>query len=541
MANSPRMERCFVVLALVACCLLGVAAADAAPFWSPDYDISDGDVNETYTSLNNQRFAAVDDSNNLYITFFDNRNKVGADNNFEIYIRRFIYNFGSPYITRATFASNPSKYPSIAIRNWGDTDPATVNDSGRVYIAWQDARIYPIPIAGSEPKSYSIFFRTFQSQGGVGFGPEYQVSPYDTVNAATAPVLTVGDSSRVWIVYPKGAVGQTDLYYAIYHSDTRVMDAPVLLEGDPVSSASLPTVAATRDGVLNVVWVDTRTGKQQLFWRQFVPGSGWTADQQIVFTPGTAISTTPSLAASYTGHLHLTWRDNRDGNNEVYYKEYVPGVGWDPVDTRITVNSASQIEPQVDADPMNNAYLVWTDSRNGSSNPDIYYAERQGGLWQPEVSIVGAGTDTTNSVQHFPGITHDSIGESFVTWSDDRLPASIGKNHEVFYKVGTGFVTAVGTPEKPAMARLLRNYPNPFNPLTTVAFTLDRDAQAKLRVYDVRGRLVRRLLDSYLSAGPRSVTWDGKDDSGRLVASGTYFLRLEAGGAFLSRTVSLLK
>ncbi|MGE5176491.1 MAG: FlgD immunoglobulin-like domain containing protein, partial [Hyphomicrobiales bacterium] len=238
---------------------------------------------------------------------------------------------------------------------------------------------------------------------------------------------------------------------------------------------------------------------------------------------------------------HLTWRDNRDGNNEIYYKEYVPGVGWDAVDTRITINTSSQIEPQVDADPNDNVYLVWTDTRNGSSNPDIYYAERKGGVWAPEISLVGAGTDTTNSVQHFPGITHDGTGRAYVTWSDERLPATFGKNKDVFYKYGSGIVTSVDATPAPLLTRLLRSYPNPFNPSTTVEFTLDRDAQATLRVYDVHGRLVRGLLDSYVAAGTRTVRWDGRDDAGHAVASGTYFLRLQAGGRFLSRTVNLLK
>jgi hypothetical protein len=539
MALTPRMERCCLSIALLFVCCFGATGAHAAPFWSQDYDISEGDVNETYTALNNQRSAAVDDSNNLYIAFYDNRNKVGTNNNFEIYFRRFIYNFGSPTITRVTNAPNPSRYPSIAIRNWGQGDPSTQDDSGRVYLAWQDARLFSIPSAG-DPVSWTIYFRTFQSRGGAGFGPEIQVTPYDSINATTSPVLTVGDSSRVWIVYQKTTNTINDLYYSVYHSNTHVMDAPKPLVVDATSNATLASVAATRDGVVHVVWIDTRNGgRQQIFWKKFVPGSGWSADQQIVFSSG--ITLTPSLVATYSGHLHLTWRDNRDGNNEIYYKEYVPGVGWDPVDTRITVNSSSQLEPQVDADPLDNVYLVWTDTRNGASNPDIYYAERKGGVWQPDVSLVGAGTDTTNSVQHLPAITHDGTGTAFVAWSDERLPATFGKNREVFYKVGSGIVTSVETTERPILSRLLRNYPNPFNPATTIRFTLDRDAETSLKVYDVHGRLVRTLLDSYVAAGEREVAWNGKDDAGKGVASGVYFLRLEAAGRFLTRTVNLLK
>ena len=536
-----RAERWLVLLLLLGAVAFGANPVAAQVFWTGDFSVSEGDVNDTFTSLNNQRFAVADDSNNLYLAFYDNRNKVGNDNNFEIYFRRFIFNFGSPNITRVSFGHNPSRFPSMATLNWGAGDAATAQDSGRLYLAWQDARPFSIPTIG-EPISYEIFFRVFQSRGGLGFGPEIQVSPYDSLNQSTAPVLTVGDSSRVFIVWAKANNGDNDLQYAIYNSSTRVMGPARPLVEDVTSSANLPSIAATRDGKINVVWVDTRSGaKSQIFWKQFIPGSGWTADEQIVFTPGTTVATQPSLYASYSGRLHLVWRDTRDGNTEIYYKQYVPGVGWDAVDTRLTVNASPQIEPQVDADPMDNVYVVWTDLRNGSGNPDIFYKERKGGVWASETPLVYAATDTTNSVQHFPGITHDGTSATYVTWSDERLPSSNGKNKEAFYKVGFGVVTAVEPSPDAPVSKLLRNYPNPFNPRTTVDFVLSRDAVATLRVYDVNGRLVRTLVDSYLAAGRRSVTWDGRDDADRSVASGVYFIRLQAGGQSLSRTINLLK
>ena len=539
MSFAPHLRRAaHIFSATVVAGLLAAGTALALPSWSSDFNISEGEVNETYTGLNGQRFAVVDDSNNLYISFWDNRNKVGSDNNFEIYFRRFIYNFGSPSITRVTNASNPSKYGALATHNWGADDAATAADSGRIYIAWQDSRLYSIPSAG-EPKSYNTYFRTFQSRGGAGFGPEIQVSPYDSINAATSPVVACGDSSRVFIVYQRANNGNTELYYAVYHSDTRVMDAEQPLTNDP-NFSGLATVAATRDGVVHVVWTDTRIfARNQIWWKRFVPGTGWSPDSQIVVSSGQA--TTPSLAATRSGHLHMVWRDNRDGQNEIYYKEYTPAGGWDAVDTRLTINSASQIQPQVDADPMDNVYVVWTDSRVSASDPDIWYIERKGSVWGAETALVYSATDVTNSVQQFPGIAHDGIAELYVTWTDERLPASIGKNKDAYYKVGTGVVTAVeGTPT-PSVSRLLRNYPNPFNPLTKVHFTLNHDGQALLRAFDVHGRLVRTLVDSYITAGSRTVEWDGRDDRGVSLASGTYFLRLEAAGNFESRTVTLLK
>lgn len=539
MPSSPLLRRLGVALLLAAAAgFANTESAVAQPIWSSDFNISEGEVNETYTGLNGQRFAVVDDSNNLYIAFWDNRNKTSSDNNFEIYFRRFVYNFGSPTITRATDFYNPSKYPTLATRNWGRDDAASVQDSGRIYIAWQDARLYSIPTVG-EPKSYNIYFRTFQSRGGAGFGPEIQVSPYDSINAANSPVVAVGDSSRVFIVYQRASSGNAELYCTIYNSQTRVMGAEERLTVD-ASFSGLASAAATRDGVVHVVWADTRIfARNQIWWKRFVPGIGWSADSQIVVSAGSA--TTPSLAATRSGHLHLVWRDNRDGNNEIYYKEYTPEGGWDLVDTRLTISSASQIQPQVDADPTDNVYVVWTDSRVSASDPDIWYLERKVGVWGTEEALVYSATDPTNSVQQFPGIAHDGIAELYVTWTDERLPASLGKNKDAYFKVGTGSVTAVETSVPPALDRLMRNYPNPFNPRTKIRFTLKRDAQALLRVYDVRGRLIRTLVDSFVAAGTRTVEWDGKDDRGGPLASGTYYLRLDAGGDYESRSVTLLK
>jgi len=537
MRFAPLTGRWLVPL-VFALALFGCAAAADAGTWGQEYDISDGDVNETSTGLNTQHFAVVTDTNDLYIAFHDDRNKSGNDLNYEIYFRRFIYNFGSPAITRVTNAPNWSTNAALATHNFGDGDNATQADSGRLYIAWQDSRLFPIPLAGP-PISSTIFFRTYMTMNGSGFGPEFQVSPLDSINPSTSATLTCGDSSQVWIFWQQGANSgiSANINYAVYNALTGTMSpAQTLVTGS--TFATNPTCAATRDGIVHLVWADNRTGKTQLWTKRFVPGSGWTADQQLVFS--TNVSNFPNISATYTGHVHLVWRDNRDGNNEIYYKEYNPSTGWDPADTRLTTNSFSQLDPQVDADAFNDVYVVWSDQRNGASNQDIFYRSRHAGTWGTELDLVGPA-DTTNSIQEKASITHDEFGNSYATWTDYRLPASTGRNKDVWYKKGTDIVTSVEATPAPWASALLKNYPNPFNPVTKVQFRLSQDAQMSLRVYDVHGRLVRTLINSYLAAGLRTVAWDGKDDGGRAVASGTYFLRLQGGGTYLSRTVDLVK
>jgi hypothetical protein len=86
-----------------------------------------------------------------------------------------------------------------------------------------------------------------------------------------------------------------------------------------------------------------------------------------------------------------------------------------------------------------------------------------------------------------------------------------------------------------AALRLLPNAPNPFQDTTTLHFEAPASGRATLRVLDVRGRLVRTLLDEDPGRGERSLMWDGRDGQGRLMPSGTYRLRLEQGGSAVER------
>ncbi len=78
-----------------------------------------------------------------------------------------------------------------------------------------------------------------------------------------------------------------------------------------------------------------------------------------------------------------------------------------------------------------------------------------------------------------------------------------------------------------AVTSVVWSAPNPFRPGTSLHFVMPDDGRADLAVYDVSGRLVRRLLDRALPSGPHQVSWDGTDETGRDVASGVYFARFE--------------
>jgi hypothetical protein len=102
-------------------------------------------------------------------------------------------------------------------------------------------------------------------------------------------------------------------------------------------------------------------------------------------------------------------------------------------------------------------------------------------------------------------------------------------------------VTGVGGVEVPAVTALHQNHPNPFNPVTTIAYDLHESSKTELVIYAVDGARVRTLVSRRVAAGAHTVSWDGTDERGARVASGVYFYRLTAGAYTRTRKMVALK
>lgn len=85
------------------------------------------------------------------------------------------------------------------------------------------------------------------------------------------------------------------------------------------------------------------------------------------------------------------------------------------------------------------------------------------------------------------------------------------------------------------------NYPNPFNPSTTISFSLANDGRASLAIYNLKGQLVTKLLDAQMTKGTHKIVWNGLDSHNRSVASGMYLYRLESGNYNSVKKMLLMK
>ncbi len=93
----------------------------------------------------------------------------------------------------------------------------------------------------------------------------------------------------------------------------------------------------------------------------------------------------------------------------------------------------------------------------------------------------------------------------------------------------------------PKATTLAGIYPNPFNPRTTIEFELAETGAIELAIYDLGGRLVRAIESGSRPAGRYQATWDGQDNDGRAVPTGTYFCRLNAAQGSQTRKMTLAR
>ena len=93
----------------------------------------------------------------------------------------------------------------------------------------------------------------------------------------------------------------------------------------------------------------------------------------------------------------------------------------------------------------------------------------------------------------------------------------------------------------PEQSRLHQNYPNPFNSATVIRFALPATVDMKLAIFNLAGQPIATLADGTRAAGTYILHWDGRDDDGRVLASGVYLYRLQTGQQVETRKLLLIR
>ena len=233
-------------------------------------------------------------------------------------------------------------------------------------------------------------------------------------------------TSNVHTVWYDARFGDTEIMYKRSTDNGATWEAVVRLTNN-AGASELPSIAASGSNI-HVVWQDQRDGNFEIYYKLSTNhGVTWSGDERLTTNGATSVNPSISLRLNV---IQVVWQDDRDGNNEIYFKRSLDnGITWEPI-VRMTNNSGSSTSPSITTDSGENTHIVWQDNRDG--NDEIYYinSTNSGLTWAAESRF------TTNSaaskkpcIQRF---YTSGVGSLNVVWEDDR-----DGNFEIYLKRST--------------------------------------------------------------------------------------------------------
>ena len=264
------------------------------------------------------------------------------------------------------------------------------------------------------------------------------------------------------------------------------------------------------------------------------------------------------LSDDYIDEWHL--EDFRNHTMNGNYSMKCGGIGNLYYSTLV---HAALVMPEIEVFPgAQVTFYHWMDvgSENNSVTWDggLIEISVNGGEWE-QVEPVGGYPSTIMNIPSSPFEAGTPVFAGLIDWEQVQLDLSnyygtaqlrfvlgsavlvTGEGwyiDDVHYSNTTGSNDDIITP---MTNKLYANFPNPFNPETTIAFSLKNAGEVKLEIFNIKGQKVKILIDNELSADNHQVVWDGKDDGNKSVSSGIYFYRLESGNYSSTRKMILMK
>jgi hypothetical protein len=156
--------------------------------------------------------------------------------------------------------------------------------------------------------------------------------------------------------------------------------------------------------------------------------------------------------------------------------------------------------------------------------------------------VARIGNEPSFYVGRFAAFVAQTDGVLYLGVNDDAPGNNLGTLRAfVWRRSDTPTAVDDERPVSPGNVLLYQNVPNPFNPFTTIHYSLPEPGRVILEIFDVNGRRVTTLASGRQPAGEATVVWKGADDRGDSVASGVYFYRLRFAGQSITRKMILLR
>lgn len=328
-------------------------------------------------------------------------------------------------------------------------------------------------------------------------------------------------------------------------------------------------VADGADGFL-VVWAEGANGQRDPYAQRVGPDGGLLWNSSVPFLSGPTDDYVKDLIPDGTGgFVAVVGQGPCCGISRLQRVNGAGEMPWGPAGVPLS-NAEWFYDHSLVLDGAGGVYCAWSDNRDGNWSIYLQRFDLDDGSWGSPVAVAissfagraDAGrvtlTATFRSDLAVENVTvYRGAGDGSLQIRERVIPKE--KNRFVYidenvtsgmsyrYQIGIvdpdgEFVSPVEKVTIPALGMSLeQNHPNPFNPSTTIRFSLPSRQLATLAVYDSQGRLVRTLVDGIAPAGMSSIAWNGRDEKGMTVTSGVYFYRLASGKFSETKKMTLLK
>ena len=403
------------------------------------------------------------------------------------------------------------------------------DDSGNFVIVWEDA---------SGGSGLDIYAELFDHLGNPVTG-NFKVnadSGTHSHNSSSCDMSPSGDFVVVWAA-KQGNFQHT--YGRLFGPDGQPKDTCFKINDDGQEFDHYsPQVNMDSLGNFTVAWEDKREGRSRIYLQRYDYEGVKLGDNFSVYSDNpNSVQSDPDLDLNKTGEFVVVWIESEKVLAQRYNSSAVP------IGTNLeVVNNPSSFPQDPQVKVTDNGYFVvaWTDHRGQGS--DIYFQTYLNGSPQGLNQLVN--TDTGQALQ--TSVDIDSWGNYlYSVWVDNRTG---GHGFDIYFNTVNFKETAVEDEEEneelPQKFALHQNHPNPFNPSTSIRFTVNggkSPLHASLKIYNIRGQVVKTLIDEEKSPGNYQVIWNGRNDEGEKVASGIYFYQLKIRDQIITKKMVLLR
>lgn len=456
---------------------------------------------------------AVDDSGNFTIVWRDERDE------FDIFAQRFDHT-GTRRLQNFWVSSANERmelcFPDIAVAGAGESIMVW-DDLGSVY-----AQLYDF---AGHPKG-----DLFSLSDNTKFTGQY--TPAVAMNRDGAGVAVWIDN---WHQNPGLFVRQFSGQGNQFGDDFMVANRNIFI------TEGTPAIAINDSGRFVIAWADNHNaGNYEIYVQPFLAdGTPLDSILRVNEDIGNSRQKLPAVAIANDGSFVVAWTDYRNGNSDIFAQRYTPEALPDGVNFQVSdASDVAQFDVALSMNRDGDWIAVWTDYRNG--NADIFAQcytagdDRRGSNYQ-------VNNDSGQMSQGAPDVAlfNDYI---YYTWHDNR---TTGQGFDIFARIDNFKAVSVEEPDQhpavPSAFRLFQNFPNPFNPRTSIRYDLPAAGLVSLKIYNIAGQEIITLVEKYQIAGSYSVTWHGNLTNGELAPSGIYLFRLQTGNGVEVRKMALTR